>query len=184
MKDVMLDFEALGNSQDPCLCQVGAIYFDSSTGEVGRALKLNIDAGTHGPLDAKTVYWWLEQSKEAQMSILAQPRLSVREAMEQLNDFLADATRIWGHATYDLVMLTNTLRKLGIVPKFKFNAGLDLRTLVYLAGTSVGKIERTGLHHDALEDCKHQVKYAVAALNIVKTNKKAINLLEKLTGDA
>lgn len=184
MKDVMIDFETFGNGDNNCICQVGAVYFDRTTGELGTEFKANIDAESHAKrgavLAASTVYWWLGQSEAARASILEQPRLDVVEAMTALNTFLADADRIWSHATFDFVILMDTLRKLGIKPTFGYKAGLDLRTLVYLAGTQVSSVVREGTHHDGLADAKHQVKYAVGSMNAVKTNKTAINFLRKL----
>lgn len=184
MKDVMLDFETLGNGKDKCLCQVGAVYFDKVTGELGPELKMNIDADSHvkagGVIDAQTVNWWLQQSAEARASILA-PGVSVTSAMITLNDFLSYSTRIWSHATFDFVTLVDTLKQLGITPQFSYKAGLDLRTLVYLAGTSTSSFVREGVHHDALADAKYQVKYAVAALNTVKLNKRILDFVSKAT---
>lgn len=184
MKDVMIDFETFGNAENKCVCLVGAVYFDRVTGELGPEFKLNIDAESHvrrgARIDAKTMYWWLAQSQEARDSILAEPRLDVFDAMTALNNFLANADRIWSHATFDFVTLTETLRMLHIEPRFKYKAGLDLRTLVYLSGIEVSSVPREGTHHDGLADAKHQVKYAVAAMNVVKTNKTAINFLKKL----
>lgn len=183
MNDVMIDFETLGNGENKVICQVGAVFFDKSTGELGAEFKANIDAVSHtkngGVIDAQTVYWWLAQSDAARQSILAEPREHIIVVMNQLNEFLAPATRIWSHATFDFVTLTETLRKLGIKPVFSYKAGLDLRTLIYLAGTSVAKTARDGTHHNGLDDAKFQVKYTVAALNEIKTNKRIISMLKR-----
>lgn len=185
MKDVMIDFETLGNGKNKCLCQVGAVYFDRVTGETGAELLINIDAASHvkegGVIDAETVNWWLQQSEEARKSILA-PGVPVKEAMARLNAFVMGADRIWSHATFDFVTLCDTLKQLGIHPLFSYKAGLDLRTLVYLAGVSTKDFVREGTHHDGLADAKFQVKYCVAALNAIKTNKQVIRLLEKMAG--
>lgn len=184
MKDVMLDFEALGNGKDKCLCQVGAIYFDRVTGENGPSYKATIDAESHakvgGKLDASTVYWWLAQSDEARKSILVEDKKSIQTAMMELNEFLRGADRIWSHATFDFVTLMDTLKQLDIKPSFGYKAGLDIRTLVYLSGASISDVPREGTHHDALDDCKHQIKYCVIAMTAVKGNKQALNLLNKL----
>lgn len=184
MDDVMIDFETLGNRENKVLCQVGAVYFDRVTGETGAQFKVNIDAASHvnagGMIDASTVYWWLNQSDEARQSILAQPRVDVTEAMMQLNEFLRPAKRIWSHATFDFVTMMETLHKLRITPSMSYKSGMDLRTLVYLAGISVSSFPREGVHHDGLADAIHQVKYCVAALNAVKTNAQAIKFLNKL----
>lgn len=188
MNDVMIDFETLGNGTNKCVCQVGAVYFDKITGELGKELKLNIDASSHesfgGKIDAKTVYWWLQQSDQARASITAPGKVDIMTAFIELNSFLSDAKRIWSHATFDFVTLMETMKQLNIKPSFGYKIGLDLRTLVYLAGTKADSgFVRDGVHHDGLEDAKFQVKYAVAALNRIKTNKSAIKLLETLVNE-
>jgi hypothetical protein len=184
MKDVMLDFETLGNGDNKVLCQVGAIYFDKVTGELGQEFKLNIDAASHvkfgGKIDAETVYWWLSQSDVARQSILSDPKVSIVEAMIKLNEFLHSANRVWSHATFDFVTLMQTFKQLNIKPSISYKAGMDIRTLVYLSGISTNETLRTGVHHDALEDAKHQVKYCVKALNLVKNNKKLLNFVSLL----
>lgn len=183
-RDVMIDFETLGTNKDKCLCQVGAVYFDNVTGELGDEFKANIDATTHekygGRLDARTVYWWLQQSEAARASITA-PGEDIMAAMARLNQFLAPATRIWSHATFDFVTLVETLKQLDITPAFSYKTAMDIRTLVYLAGTSTKQTPREGTHHDGLEDAKHQVKYCVEALNTIRSNKKIIAFINKLT---
>jgi hypothetical protein len=180
----MIDFETLGNGKDKCLCQVGAVYFDRITGELGKEFKATIDARSHevigGKIDASTVYWWLAQSEEARQSILAEDKKDIKTAMTELNEFLADAEHIWSHATFDFVTLIDTLKQCGIKLSFSYKAGLDLRTLVYLAGIRVSDFVREGTHHDGLEDAKFQVKYAVSSLNSIKGNKQIIGLLKKL----
>lgn len=184
MNDVMLDFETLGNGKDKCLCQVGAVYFDSITGETGAEFKANIDAGSHerigGKLDASTVYWWLAQSENARNSILNGDKKSIIDVMHDLNEFLRPCKRVWSHATFDFVTLMDTLKQVNIKPSISYKAGLDIRTLVYLSGISFDKTLREGVHHDALDDCKHQVKYCVSALNAVRNNKKLFKLVEGL----
>ncbi len=181
----MIDFETFGTSANACICQVGAVFFDKTTGELGAELSINIDAASSveagGIIDASTVYFWLQQSKEAQETLFAN-KTPILEAFNKLNDFLAPATRIWSHVTFDFVLLSNTMRMLKIKPSFSYKAGLDLRTLTFLSGLQVDKTPRKGVHHNGLDDAKHQVTYAVAALNHVKTSKTAIQFLERLNG--
>ena len=182
MNDVMLDFETLGTGENKCVCQVAAIYFNNSTGELGKSFKMNVDAQSHtkygAKIDANTVYWWLKQSDQARSSILNDLQ-DVHSVFTELNEFLSEAKRIWSHSTFDFVTLVETMRQLGIKPKFTYKAGLDIRTLVYLAGTRTDSVAREGVHHDALDDCKHQIKYCVLALKEIKTYKKLVQLLER-----
>lgn len=173
MKDVMLDFETLGVSTEAVVCQIGACYFDKNTGEIGEKFKVNVDAidavKSGAIINPDTVYWWLDQSKEAQNSILAHPRKPIREAFEELNTFLSKAEAIWSHATFDYVILQQTMRRLDIKTKYHYRTARDIRTLVSLAHLSAKKeATREGVHHDALDDCIYQVKYCVMALNKLK----------------
>lgn len=167
MKDVMVDLESFGNGKNACICQIGACYFDRITGEIGATFKVNIDARSAvksgAQIDADTVYFWLAQSKEAQDSITKDPLISIEDGMAQLNDFLAGAKNVWSHATFDFVIIQETFKRLDMKPKFHYRAARDIRTLIELANVTVSKTPRTGLHHDGLEDCKHQVKYCVEA---------------------
>ena len=169
MKDAMLDFESFGHTKHACIVQVGACYFDRVTGEIGEVFKANIDARTAvqtgATIDADTVYWWLSQSKEAIASITAQPLLPIADVMRDLNQFLAPAKCIWSHATFDFVLLTEALKRLDIKPAFHYRTARDIRTLTDFARVTIDKQARDGVHHDALDDCKFQVKYCVLALN-------------------
>lgn len=186
-KDVMLDLETLGNGENKCVCQIGACYFDRDTGAIGDTFKVNVDATDAVKegfvLDAKTVYWWLAQSQAARESILAEPKISIRQAFNELNDFLKDAKCIWSHATFDFVTIMETYHKLGIKPSFPYKSGLDIRTLIEIAGgSSVDKTPRTNLHHDGLEDSIHQVKYCMVAFNRLKELKLAAQLIGHVKG--
>ncbi len=169
MKDVMIDIETLGAGGDNLICQIGACYFDRKTGEIGKTFKVNvdaIDAVQEGfQLDADTVYWWLAQSEEARKSILEQPRVSIRVAIYNLDEFLKDAKFIWSHATFDFVTIMQTYKKLNMKPSFRYSAGLDIRTLIELTKVSISDVPREGTHHDGLADSIHQVKYCMLAFD-------------------
>lgn len=166
MKRVMIDFETLGNGKHACIVQVGACYFGLSG--IDAKLKLQVDAESAtrngAEMDASTVYWWLGQSPEAIKSILEQPRLDERAAMEQLNEFLADAEEIWSHATFDFVILMEALKRLNIKPKFGYRTARDIRTLNAFAKVDKDAIKREGTHHDGLDDAIYQATYVTAML--------------------
>lgn len=164
----MLDLETLGNDSNAAVIQIGACYFDPATGEIGETLKLNvhpqsaIDSGAS--LSGDTIHWWLQQSQEARESLYKNPQNNISEAFHQLNHFLSKADKIWSHATFDFVIVTETLRRLKIVPSFKYWMARDIRTLMDLAKLKAKDFPKTGCCHDALDDCKTQVNYCVQAL--------------------
>lgn len=169
MKRVMIDFETLGNGKHACIVQVGACYFGQmhELPDV-RTFKANIDAEdamkNGAEMDASTVYWWLGQSDGARQSILAEPREKEHVALERLNDFLAGADEIWSHATFDFVILMESLKRLCIKPKFGYRTARDIRTLNALATVDTKTIKREGTHHDGLDDAIFQAKYVIEML--------------------
>ena len=171
MKDVMIDFETLDTSPNAVVVQIGAVEFDRTTGEIGREFKVNVDAqsavNSGATLNASTVEFWLNQSNEARASILASPKIPIYKAFDDLNKFLSNCKYIWSHATFDFVILCQTLNRLHIKPNFSYRSARDIRTLVDLSGGGT-TAAREGTHHDALDDCRFQVKYCVEMMKRIK----------------
>lgn len=172
MKDVMIDFETLGTSADAPVVQIGACYFDRKTGEIGRTFKVNVSLASGvqsgAVIDASTVEWWVNQSEEARKSVFTEDSEDITRAFGEFNKFLQGSQYIWSHATFDFPILQQTLKRLGIKPWFKYKFARDIRTLQDLAGYPEGQTKREGIHHDALDDCKFQVVYCVAAFKILE----------------
>ena len=163
----MLDIETMGNEHNAAIIQVGACYFDRETGKIGKTFKENVDlrssieAGL--TVNADTIYWWLEQSDEARLSILAKPRRKITPVLNDLKAFAKKAKNIWCHATFDIVVVNNALISCGFKP-LHYKYGRDIRTLTDLAQSKKDQFVREGTHHDALDDCIFQVKYCTAAM--------------------
>ena len=172
--DLMIDLETLGTDPNGLIVQIGACYFDRYNGKVGPTFCKNIDIQSgidEGfTMTGSTIEWWLTQSPEAQKSIMAEPKVNVVDAMLAFNNFAQPAKAIWSHATFDFVLVSYHLSKLGIRPKFGFWTARDLRTIIDLAKVDVRNIKREGLHHNALDDCIAQVKQVVVCLSVL--NKK------------
>lgn len=166
MKRAMIDFETLGTGTAACVIQMGAVYF--MPGDTGATFKCNVDpydAVKNGAvMDTSTVMWWMAQSDEARKSVTSGERLPERKAFEALNEFLSRADEVWSHATFDFVILTEALKRLGLKPAFHYRAARDIRTLVALSSVDTKKLHRDGVHHDALDDAIFQAHYCQAIL--------------------
>lgn len=169
--DLMVDLETFATGPDALIVQIGACYFDRVTGEIFETFKANINPSGEsvGQVDVHTVMWWLKQSKAAQESILAEPRVEFKKALQDFKDFSSRANCIWSHATFDFVILQNSFKRCGI-RQFNYKSARDIRTLVDLAG-QIPQQTRDGVHHDALDDAIFQVKYCVACLNKITGEK-------------
>jgi hypothetical protein len=112
----------------------------------------------------------MEQSDEARKSIL-KPGQHILDALNSFRNFLFkpmekdEEFRLWCHATFDEPILSNAYRKAGIDEPWKFRSVRDLRTLIDLADIDPYTYQNNGTHHNALDDCKFQVRYTVDALN-------------------
>jgi hypothetical protein len=171
-KDVMVDIETFGNGRRALMVQFGACFFNRETGDIGATIKINFDAvemqKCGGEFDADTIYWWLSQSRQAQESIMIDLRSDLRAAFLEIDKFLKPSKQIWSHATFDFPIVMEAFKYVGVKQSFHFRNARDIRTLLDLANFNHRDVKRDGTHHDALDDCLHQVKYCVEAFKRLK----------------
>lgn len=195
--DIMIDLETYANTPNSAIVQIGAVEFDPSTGEILREFKCNVDAqscidlGMEANID--TINWWMRQSDEARQSILNEGR-DIISVLRGFRSFIVEGVtgttvkdyfdkrlvevgitsdtfrdvRMWCHATFDEPILSNAYSKIGLFEPWDYKNVRDIRTLIDLADIDPHSYDNSGTHHDALDDCKFQVRYTVDALNKLK----------------
>ena len=179
MKHLMVDIETMGTNVDCPIIQIGAVYFELSTGKIGKEFLINIDlkdSMEHGAVpDGSTIYFWLTQSQEARDSLLdpKTPFLTEIDGLVQFNEFWQGATEVWSHATFDFVILQHAMQRRNIRPWINFREAKDIRTLTFLAGmtkeeVAATKIVRKGTQHNALSDALFQVAYCSECYKKIK----------------
>lgn len=177
--DVMLDLETLGVGNSPVIIQIAAVIFDIKTGESFECFnefinpKSGIDSGLD--LDISTIEFWLKQDQEAIDKVII-PALksenNLKDVLISFSKFIEDAeycrdatVRVWGNGILaDNKWIQSAYSKAGLKTPWKYNADNDVRTLVDLGKRILEidpkkTIEFTGIKHDALHDCEHQIKY-------------------------
>lgn len=168
MDDFMIDLETMGNSSDAAIVSLGAVAFDPATGELGpqfyRPISLASAMETGGKLDAGTVVWWMQQSDDARLQV----KNEGASLPFALNEFalwlraqsLEQDTRIWGNSSaFDNVILANAYRRVHQqVPWHHWNDRC-YRTMKSLNRDI--QIQRTGTHHNALDDALSQAQHLV-----------------------
>ena len=168
MKNVMIDLETMGNKPNAPIIAIGAVFVDMTTGELGKEfysevnLESSVAAGCE--MDTSTVLWWLKQSDDARAKFAnndnAPHLLSV---LLEFAEFMGRGAQPWGNgAGFDLGILANSYRNLGMEPPWMFWSERDVRTIVELDRNNHKKMPFTGIPHYALDDAKHQVKYVSA----------------------
>ena len=167
MNDVMLDLETLGTSPGSVILSIGAVYFDS--GGLGDTFSCIIDRKTSLDVglttDFDTLLWWKNQSPEAR-KVLEDGGLPLPIALRSFNDFLAmggEDVRVWGNGSdFDNVLLIAAFKAAGITLGWKFRNNRCFRTIKNL--TKVPEPVRAGTYHNALDDAKHQARWAIIIL--------------------
>lgn len=177
MNDFMVDLETLDNIPTAVVVQIGAIAFDRADGSIVAEFCTNVDIQSE--LDAgfsisgSTIGFWMQQALQGQCTWLTGGRDSKR-AMQDFIDFLDTYTTksslIWSHSTFDAPILFYHMNKHGLRTKAHWNKWVDLRTISFMARqvTSVPASERPEDAHDALADCKYQLKWLNVCRKILK----------------
>src|SRR5688572_766958 len=118
MKNVMIDLETFGTSQNSVFLSIAAVSFtfeesthDAKIFQANVSLDSGIDLGL--TLDADTIMWWLTQKPEVMQRMF----VDVEPVLKVLGDFsnwwhLNRFVHPWGNsASFDLGILGNAYRK-------------------------------------------------------------------------
>lgn len=177
--DVMLDLETMGNKSNAAIVSIGAVEFNIETGEMGREfykvvdLQSCLDAGLN--VNGSTIYWWLQQDDEARKRICEKGGL-LYDVLSRFNTWMEDCVdkvRIWGNgARFDIGILEDAylaLQPCKLQTPWYFRSEMDVRTLVSFAPNIKANLPFTGVEHNPIDDCKHQIQYCSATWKKLNT---------------
>lgn len=168
LNHIMIDLETLGRKNTSVIVQIAAVAFDPYTGETGAEFCVNIDAENAQnwglTIDAGTVLFWLEQSREAHQRVFYERKNTLHSAISQFREYasnLVDSEEeliIWGNSpSFDVEILKNAFSVCNIIFPFQFRNERDFRTISKLFPDIAKTHERVGIAHDALDDCRNQI---------------------------
>lgn len=162
MNNVMIDLETMGINGNAAIIAIGAVAFDFE-GNLGSEFYEVIDLESSvlngGIIDASTVLWWMKQSDEARKEFERKSR-DEYEVLNELTYYLGqfEDVKIWGNgASFDNTILANAYRRNGYKVPWKYYNDRCYRTMKNLALHI--KMERSGVHHNALDDAISQAKH-------------------------
>lgn len=177
MNNLMLDLEAMSLKPNAPIIAIGAVFFNPSSGELGKQFYTVVDLASEvaqGAVpDADTIMWWMKQSDVARAAITTDESVSINVALLALTKFVHDNVEdvkrvmIWGNgASFDCVILRSAYERCCIPPCWEWYNDRDVRTIVEL-GRAIGfdpkhDLPFDGERHNALADAIHQAKYVSA----------------------
>ncbi len=164
MTALMIDIETAGNRPTSAIASIGACRFDPHGASIGDIFHVHVSLANgqrHGlTLDADTFLWWLGRKSNARRDLIAgqADAAPLVTALEALADFISGSgpePEIWCNGnSFDLPILANACHAVGLPLPWKFWQERDLRTLIAL--NKGIRIERAGIHHNALDDAIYQ----------------------------
>jgi exodeoxyribonuclease VIII len=181
---IMVDIETMGTKPGSAIVAIAAVEFDMQSGKMGKefyrsiSLKSCLRAGLI--VDAGTIEWWMSQESEAQRFLFID-RVPIIYALNSFTSFLVGLDpstdkQIWGNsARFDLGLLEAAYAIEGVdilemhddLPWRHWNER-DVRTLASLNPELKHAIAFEGTRHNALDDCKHQIRYCSAIWNTIQ----------------
>lgn len=169
MFDTMVDIEGLGTGPDATILTIAAVEFDPLTRDrLGRQyyVRVDMESQEHRRIEQGTLDWWAKQPKDIREDAFhEQDRLPLQQALEGLTRLLWHSRRVWCQGpTYDLTILENAYKSLGMALPWKYYLVRDSRTLFGLTP----QLQKYPASHNALEDCCCQILLLWDALEYLK----------------
>lgn len=169
-KHIMVDIETWGTGSDALPISIGACRFNPVGGEIEDRFYVCIDPASAKEaglsISADTLLWWMAKERnDARDAWLAQSRVDIWTALQGFSEWMTsdEFNLVWGNgATFDNVILRSAFEKATVTCPWKFWQDACYRTLKGLAPAI--KIERSGTHHDALDDAVDQAKHMQAVV--------------------
>lgn len=164
---LMVDIETLGTSADAVVTQVGAVFFDPETGLTGAEFSEILSADRQQDRGRQvclnTVHWYREQGLK--MVGIGEGFKDPYTVISELSHWVrshacdVDSLQVWCNgASFDFAILSNLAEMYQLdLPWFFFNQR-DVRTVVCVAKSKGLQFADRVVSHDALDDCKCQVK--------------------------
>jgi hypothetical protein len=180
MTHVMLDLETWGTGPGSALRSIGACVFDPELGygslsdDSHDIFYANIDRASCEAegltIDPDTVFWWSQQSDEAQAALLTEPQpLRIVIAEFKIWWFQRGAKFVWSNgASFDEVLWRAACEKVGVRPPWHYRNVRDTRTIWDVAGIDPKNIQRSGTKHNALTDARHQALCVMHAYDVLR----------------
>jgi len=169
MSNIMLDLETMGTGPNAAIIAIGAVAFKQSgiTHTYYRQVSLASSVSIGLDCDPSTIMWWMQQSDEARAAFTDNEQaMHICEALAEFADWFneVEGVEVWGNgAAFDNVILANAYRKNGVVKPWEFWNDRCYRTIRLLYPDI--KLERTGTHHNAVDDAKSQTLHLIEIFN-------------------
>ena len=170
MKHIMLDLETMGKTSQAAIIAVGAVKFDITKGILDsfyEVVDLESSCSLGGVIDTSTILWWLSQEKVAKDFITVKGK-HISDVLQSFSEWVGDEEFcVWGNgAAFDNAILSSAYLRASKKQPWKFWNDRCYRTLKSLYPNA--KLNRVGVHHNALHDATSQAIHLIEILKVME----------------
>lgn len=169
----MVDLETMSTQKNAAIISIGAVKFwlnvsqdEFTTDQLFYqtvSLKSSQKAGLD--VDANTVEWWLQQSKEAQSALFDHNRKDLVSALRAFSNWFPKDAYLFGNgATFDNIVLRSAFEACGVQYPVSYRNDMCYRTVARMANVQMERAE--GVKHNALDDAIRQTRHLMAILTL------------------
>lgn len=160
---IMIDLETMGTRPNAPIVSIGAVTFDADgiAREFYANVNLKASVAGGGVIDPDTVMWWMERDDDARAALMVSD-MSLTYALDDLAKFFpVYVDGVWGNgASFDNVILSESYIRAGIARPWPFWKDKCYRTVKGMYPDVA--LERSGTHHNALDDARTQAEHLIA----------------------
>jgi len=179
--DVMIDLETLDVTPGCVILTIGAVKFDphgtGHTEEYDVRPSVDDQCALGRIVNDDTIAWWSRQNAAAkEEAFTEQGRISFNDAILGLQKFCWNQRAVWAHGScFDIVIVENAMRQLGINVPWNFWSVRDTRTLFEVANVRTAD-DGLATSHRAVDDAARQALTVQRAYQRLKLVDHRVNL--------
>lgn len=180
--DFSVDLETLGTRYNAAILSIGVVQFDINTGTLGAEFYREIDIDSAikaGRVTGSTLAWWARQAEAAKRVFGEKDKTPLAVALDEMRAWmLKNSTdpRPWGNgASFDITILEHAYDNgaVGLKEPWRYTKVRDMRTIMDYADAAT-QPKRSGTHHNALDDARHQALCIAAVHRSIVGKRKAM----------
>ena len=176
--NLMLDLETASTIPDAAIMSIAIVPFSLDAAEPAPEVDHYYEVINLGScflegdyIDRDTQEWWMRQDPRAKHELLSRQGTLVCTAIREAYNYLCYLAEhyelvVWSQGIdFDFPILEHAIKKY-VEPKempYQYWNKRDVRTILKWCDVDYRNIERTGTAHNALDDCRTQIKNVQAA---------------------
>jgi len=192
--DIMLDLETIGLCDNVVITQLSAVAFSMHDGTIFETfnehigIRNSVQKGLK--IDGSGMEWWFKQPDKIYEDVFVKAMASeikIEDTLQKFTNWIESLksfygldykanVNVWGNgALADNKWIRQAYKVCNMEPPWGFRDDRDVRTIVELGRRlfdyEYSKVPFEGTVHNAIDDCKHQIKYCSEIYNKLKNQK-------------